>query len=78
MSGFTLLIIAIDSMLIFPFFTFFKSLFFSVMKYSADVSNSAKSFGYYALHSESIVDPRVDVRYSALSSLATWLGSGEC
>ena len=35
-----------------------------------------KSFGYYGIHSEDLVNTDLGVRYAALVNLAAWVGSG--
>jgi len=37
--------------------------------------NAGKSFGYFALHTEDLVDDSRDVRYAAIAHLAAWVGS---
>ena len=36
-----------------------------------------KSFGYYGIHSEDLVNTDLGVRYAALVNLAAWVGSGK-
>ena len=38
-------------------------------------SDSKKSFGYFAIHSEDLVDESKDVRFAAIAQLAKWVGS---
>jgi hypothetical protein len=46
-----------------------------VKNFSNDRKNSQKSFGYFALHSEDLVDDDKNIRFAALANLADWLGS---
>lgn len=46
-----------------------------VTKFSNDRANINKTFGYYALHSEDLVDDDKNIRFAALANLADWLGS---
>lgn len=48
---------------------------YHVKNFSSDRANIHKSFGYFALHSEDLVDDDKNIRFAALANLAEWLGS---
>ena len=46
-----------------------------VNKFSTIPENADKSFGYFAIHTEDLVDQNKDVRFAAMAHLAKWIGS---
>jgi hypothetical protein len=46
-----------------------------VTKFDSIPENAEKSFGYFAIHTEDLVDENKDVRFAAIVHLAKWVGS---